>query len=487
MLHERVAIGIGALAYPIEIAGHDAHLLQRQPEIAQREGPDQRRHDAYLAFERWCADRRVPLRSLSSETFVEYREWLKNSPLTTLRQESLHSDLRRFWKEKSEAGVLAQFGLPRWNDDSRDNYGLARDLWPQGCKERFEAFERGARNQNREGEKRWRGPLRGVSIQHMEKEVAQFLGYLHNIRGALPDDATLLSALGDRKKVVEFIDWHIRDRCGGKEHAYHGNTLDQFATFLGWLGGNQKTVDHYRRIASTLDPVRVKDPFPERPMDYEEYVRGAMRALQEKKTEFENAKGKQARTRAACRYRDALILALLVCRPLRSRNIREMELGMNLYKEVDTWKLRFLRHQAKARHYVCDFPRQLADWLEFFLADVRPVLSENIKTKVVFLTKSGKPLTPQDLWRRLRQIGEEYLGLQTNPHMFRYLIPSAYLVKYPNALDQMQALLGHSTIQTTIRCYVHTYSQVASRKVAEKIREHCPNLTRLASLYPQQI
>lgn len=105
----------------------------------------------------------------------------------------------------------------------------------------------------------------------------------------------------------------------------------------------------------------------------------------------------------------------------------------------------------------------------------------------MFVTKSGRALSPQDLWRRLRKIGDEYLGIKTNPHLFRYLIPSAYLVKYPERIEQMQALLGHATVNATLRCYVHTYSQVASRKVAEAIREHNPNFKRLASVNPEQL
>jgi len=148
--------------------------------------------------------------------------------------------------------------------------------------------------------------------------------------------------------------------------------------------------------------------------------------------------------------------------------------------------MRFLAHQAKARQYICDFPSQLVPWLEFYLAEVRPVLLGRRNTNALFITKSGRAITAPDLWRRLCAVGEEYLGISTNPHLFRYLIPSAYLARHPDALDQMQAILGHSTMQTTIRCYVHTYSQIASRKVAAAIREHCPNLTRLAALYPQK-
>lgn len=457
------------------------------PARTMKKGPGQRRHDAYAAFEHWCSEQRLHFGTLSVDCFVRYRDELKGRDLSAARREALYSDLKRFWEEKSKQGVLPVFELPRWKDDSRENYGLARNLWPHGCNAQFEEFERGARNRARDGEKRWHGPLRKVSVRAMEKEISQYLGYLHNIQSALRDDATLLGTLSDREGVIGFIDWHIKVRCGGATRGYHENTLKQLAAFLEWLGGEQHTVKYLKRIAKALVPKRVRDPFPERPIDYEEFVRGVMQALKEKKEGFENAKTRQESIWAACCFRDALILALLVCRPIRSRNVREVELGTNLYQDRSAWKMRFLSHQAKARQYICDFPEQLVPWLEFYLDQVRPVLMGRRNTNVLFLTKSGCSLTAQDLWRRLRGIGEEYLGIATNPHLFRYLISSAYLAKHPDKLDQMQALLGHSTMQTTIRCYVHTYSQVASRKVAAAIRVHCPNLTRLASLYPQKM
>lgn len=452
-----------------------------------KKGPEQRRHDAYRAFERWCSGQRLPFESLSADIFVRYRDELMARDLSPARREALYLDLRRFWQEKAAVGLLPPFDLPRWKEDSRENYGLIRSLWPVGCVTEFEAFERGARNQAREGERRWHGPLRKVSVDDMEKELRQFLGYLRNILAALPEDTTLLRALSNREAVIGFVDWHIKERCGGEARGYHENTLKQLSAFLEWLGGDEITVGYYKRIANSLVPVRVRDPFPERPMDYDEFVCGAMQALQEKKEEFGNAKTMQERIWAACHYRDALVLALLVCRPIRSRNVREMELGANLYEDSGMWKIRFLAYQAKARQYICDYPPQLVPWLAFYLAEVRPVLLGQRKTTVLFLTKSGRSITAPDLWRRLCAIGGEYLGISTNPHLFRYLIPSAYLARHPDALDQMQAILGHSTMQTTIRCYVHTYSQIASGRVAAAIREHCPNLTRLASLYPQEV
>jgi len=459
------------------------------PPKPTQDGPEKRRYHAFLAFETWCATRRIHLESITDEHFVEYRDVLKADSLRkdSAGAEARYGDLIRTWRERSERGQLPVLHLPRWNDGSREPYGLSRAAWPPGVEKQFQRFERGARNKAKPNEKRWGNPLREVSIGDMVKEVREFLGYLQNVKKKLIYHRDLKELLGEKKNVIDYMTWKIKKRSGGAERGHHQNTLDRFAAFLEWLGGEAETVTLYRLTAKSLRPVRARDPFPDRPMEYGEFTAAAMKALCEKREQFEKArkKGKQTRISAACAFRDAMIFALLICRPMRSRNVHEMKLGANLLHQRDGgWSLRFLRHEAKAKPYSCKFPERLVPWLEFLLEEVRPILRGKANTDVLFLTNSGRPMSPQDLWKRLRAIGNEYLGILTNPHLFRYLIPSAYLARYPEDILVMQALLGHRTLQTTLRCYVHTYSRLASRKVADTIRENCPNLSRLDSLYP---
>lgn len=150
-------------------------------------------------------------------------------------------------------------------------------------------FERGALNQAHVGEKRWRGPIRKVSIADMVKELSQFLGNLQNIRKLLTPVATLNSTLSDRKYVIGYMDWHSKEKCNGEEREYHQNTLRQLATLLDWLEGDGNAVASYQQLAEQLIPVRVKDLFPSRPIQYDEMLQAASRALQENRDRFDCA------------------------------------------------------------------------------------------------------------------------------------------------------------------------------------------------------
>lgn len=453
-------------------------------------GPEQRRHDALLRFLSWCGEARVSFDQVDGDTFRMYRDFLKSPERRhgLRRAEVLYSDLMATWMEQAVAGRFRRLELPRWNDASSSRYGLPRGSWPTGVEADFARLERGARNLPRSGEKRRPAPLRNVSLNVYQEHLELLLGHaVHELRSDI-SKACLAQLLGDEQLVLGFVQWHRDQRCGGEEREYHRAWLSRYAEWLEWFGGSSATADRYRKEAGSLRTQRVRDPFPERSIDYSEFVDAAAAATTAAMQQWQALAsdcGPRERMHASCALRDAVCLALLICRPMRSENVRNMKLGENLVQLDDgTWRLQFQSHEMKTRSFACEFPCAVAEALELYLERPRSVLLNNRNSRLVFLTKSGRALTAQDLWRRMTEIGLRHLSLRTNPHLFRYLVPCAYLLRHPDRLVEMQALLGHSNLAVTLRCYVRVYSQVASRRVAEVQRTHCPSMRRLGELLP---
>jgi hypothetical protein len=100
---------------------------------------------------------------------------------------------------------------------------------------------------------------------------------------------------------------------------------------------------------------------------------------------------KRQGAKRALYYQRALILRLLVRIPLRQRNVREMQLGRNLYQdERQNWNLTFQGADLKVSHrkgkingieinLSQDFP-ELIPQLETFLQDHRPKSSRGRST-----------------------------------------------------------------------------------------------------------
>ena len=82
---------------------------------------------------------------------------------------------------------------------------------------------------------------------------------------------------------------------------------------------------------------------------------------------------RRCHARDQIRYRDALIVALLTCCPVRMRNLTQIEVGKHLRQVGAEWHLGFEAHETKTRQpvrYVV--AAALVPWLEFYLAKVRP-------------------------------------------------------------------------------------------------------------------
>lgn len=458
--------------------------------LPAKPGPARRRHDALMRFRNWCAEALTSFDRVDGETFRRYRDFLRSPERRhgLRRAEVLYSDLLAAWKEQAVAGRFRRLELPRWNDASSSRYGLPRGSWPTGVEADFARLERGARNLPRSGEKRRPVPLRDVSLNVYQEHLELLLGHaVHELRSDI-SKACLAQLLGDERLVLGFVQWHRDCRCGGEEREYHRAWLFRYAEWLEWLGGSSATADRYRKAAGSLRTRQIRDPFPERPIDYSEFVDAAVAATSAAIRKWQALApdgGPRERRSAACALRDAVCLALLICRPMRSENIRNLNLGENLRRLPDgTWRIQFQSHEMKTRSYGCEFPRAVVEALELYLGRPRSVLLNDRSSSIVFPTVSGRALTAQDLWRRMTEIGLRHLSVRTNPHLFRYLVPCAYLLRHPDRLIEIQALLGHSNLAVTLKCYVRVYSQIASRRVAELQRANCPSLRRLGELLP---
>ena len=176
----------------------------------------------------------------------------------------------------------------------------------------------------------------------------------------------------------------------------------------------------------------------------------------------------------------SLMLRLWTYIPLRSRNMREMELGNHLYQDPHgTWRLTFRGEQLKVavkrgRTNILDlpFPEKLVPILEAYLAIWRPILlaATSQPTELVFLTKYGGLYTDQTLMLQAKKIVYSYTGKAWHPHIIRTVWATEWIRKTHGDF-YTAAIMLNDRLETVIAKYTHLMEEDVAEKAYRLIDE----------------
>jgi len=109
------------------------------------------------------------------------------------------------------------------------------------------------------------------------------------------------------------------------------------------------------------------------------------------------------------------------------------------------------------------------DWLQRYLHAARPLLPGAANNGVVFPGPSGKHLTRQAFWYRVKQLAQQAdIQKPLSPHTLRHAF-ATHLLNHGADLRVVQLLLGHSSVSTT-----QIYTHVASERLKKLHSEHHP-------------
>ena len=107
-------------------------------------------------------------------------------------------------------------------------------------------------------------------------------------------------------------------------------------------------------------------------------------------------------------------------------------------------------------------PPSVARLLEFYLAKARPQLAAPGCT-ALFVGRGGRPRNPTAFSTTLREFVGREVGVRISAHQFRHLAGHLYLQQVPGDHETVRALLGHKSIETTIRFYAGMETAAAAR------------------------
>ena len=167
----------------------------------------------------------------------------------------------------------------------------------------------------------------------------------------------------------------------------------------------------------------------------------------------------RSKVERAVLFRDGLLLAMLVARPLRRANITSVEIGRQLQRNGEHWRLCFSGEEMKShRVFECSVPDKLTAPLNRYIEIHRPTLLQCSRralapTDALWISKQGTHMTSSAVAYQISARTEEEFGKPINLHKFRRIYATDIATLTPSQAGGIQLGLGHANQKVSERYY----------------------------------
>lgn len=171
------------------------------------------------------------------------------------------------------------------------------------------------------------------------------------------------------------------------------------------------------------------------------------------------------------RFRDGLMVGLLIARPLRLRSFIAISIDRHLAISEAGITIRLGAADTKDhRQREFDLPAELVGPMERYLAEFRPQLIKHDGTNELWVSRRGGPLSYSGFERHLWNITLRAFGEGYRPHAFRHIAATSIAEEDPVYVNMIAGLLGHSTLAMSERHYNRASGVTAAADYQSLIR-----------------
>jgi integrase/recombinase XerD len=168
-------------------------------------------------------------------------------------------------------------------------------------------------------------------------------------------------------------------------------------------------------------------------------------------------------------FRDGLLIAFLVVRPFRSRNLHDIEIGRQLQRGDTGWLLSIDPSETKTGVALnCSWPADLTDKLDRYISVHRPVLlacrlKPMVTLEALWISRHGTAMTTHAIAYEIKSRTETEFGQPINAHSFRHLAATTIAIANPGGAADIKMVLGHEASRTGEKHYNHAGMVDANR------------------------
>ncbi len=171
-------------------------------------------------------------------------------------------------------------------------------------------------------------------------------------------------------------------------------------------------------------------------------------------------------------YRQGLVVALLIARPLRLRTFLNLRLDHNLVETGGQFTLSLAAEDMKdnkARDF--PLPPGLDRAMARYLSHYRQILLDGAQSDALWITKDGRAFSSPGFVGCLAKLTLREFGETLRPHAFRHIAATSVAIDDPEHVAIMATILGHSTLNTSEAYYNRARSIEATSAYQGVVRD----------------
>ena len=156
----------------------------------------------------------------------------------------------------------------------------------------------------------------------------------------------------------------------------------------------------------------------------------------------------------AARFRDALMVGVLIATTLRLRTFIAIDLEKHVIARPSGFVLSFGPGDMKDRRsHDFELPAQLVEPMRRYLMEFRKVLLRGNSSTRLWITQFGNAYTYAGFQRQLPKLTLQEFGVALRPHAFRSIAATSIAMDDPGHVSIIADVLRHSTLATSQKHY----------------------------------
>ncbi|MEQ9640309.1 MAG: site-specific integrase [Alphaproteobacteria bacterium] len=431
-------------------------------------------HRGLSRFIGFCARLGIQPNDVSDETVAAYHTALDEGLLLKRPRPLVQLVVLR-WNEAAAT-------IPGWPTrrlgrlDARDTYCLNWDAFPASFQADVDRWLHRLSGHDLLANDAPDKPLSPATLKHRRHQI-RALASASCHAGLSVDQLVDLGVLVEPATLRLGLGWLLSRNGNRSSGAIHGVATAAKALARHHVGVEEDTLEQIRDICRKLDPgsIGLTEKNRTRLRQFDD-SRNVALLLELPDRLMREAQTRPSSPRSALKAQTAVAIALLLMAPIRLRNLAAIDLDRHICRDrgAETF-LVIDRVEVKNRQDIeIPLAAQTVALLDSYVSHFISVLAPG-PTNWLFPRRHGDGhKAPGHLGDQIKREVFRLTGLEVHVHLFRHIAAKLYLDANPGGYEVVRRLLGHSSMDTTVRAYTGLEGAAAARHfdaVIEDVRQ----------------